>query len=103
MWSKPQVVDITTLIAAPLDDSQWVELQWDRVDSLWQMLYPSQGTESTQFDHIPNNSIHMSSALNRLCVACCVNVSNNCPDLLIGRENTTSSAGLDTIVITRKG
>ncbi|KAL8727479.1 MAG: hypothetical protein Q9166_006003 [cf. Caloplaca sp. 2 TL-2023] len=68
-WNKPQDVETPTLLAVYLHDSQWAELQRDRVDSLWQMLFPSNATELTCSDRIPNDSIHMSPALIRPCAA----------------------------------
>ena len=46
---------------------RWAELQQDNVDRLWQMLFPSHGTELTYSDRIPDDSIHMSRGLIRPC------------------------------------
>ena len=66
-WNKPQDIHSPILLEVSLDDRQWMKLQQDHVDSLWQMLSPSHGTELTCSDRIPNDSIHMSPALIRPC------------------------------------
>ena len=68
-WNKPQDINTPILLEVSLDDRQWADLQQDRVDSLWQILFPSHGTELTCSDRIPNDSIHMSPALIWPCAA----------------------------------
>ena len=68
-WNKPQDINTPILLPISLEDSQWAELQQYRVDSLWQMQFPSHDTELNCTDRIPNDSIHMSPALVRPCAA----------------------------------
>ncbi|KAL8685035.1 MAG: hypothetical protein Q9224_006007, partial [Gallowayella concinna] len=68
-WNKPQDLDTPTLLAMTLQEDQWAELQQDRMDSLWQMLYPSHTTGLSSPDRILNDSILMSPGLIRPCAA----------------------------------
>ncbi|KAL8801265.1 MAG: hypothetical protein Q9182_004572 [Xanthomendoza sp. 2 TL-2023] len=68
-WNKPQDVDTPTLLAVTFQEGEWAVIQRERMDSLWQMLFPSHATELPFSDRIPNDNILISPALIRSCAA----------------------------------
>ncbi|KAL8800181.1 MAG: hypothetical protein Q9200_007329 [Gallowayella weberi] len=68
-WNKPQDVDTPALLAVTFQKDQWAEVQRERMDSLWQMLFPLHATELSSSDRIPNDSILIYPALIGSCAA----------------------------------